>query len=96
MTRWPSLLITSLQRLSQRVYVLQILKTFCELESSKIPVKTPFESQQILFKQDSVNINWVNVRFYAPFAGSILLNAKFDGLQNKIKKRKAYGHGKCG
>jgi len=24
------------------------------------------------------------------------INAKFDGLQNKIKRRKAHGHGECG
>ena len=37
-----------------------------------VPRKTPSECQQIMFRQDSVNINWVNGRFYAQFAGSIL------------------------
>lgn len=58
--------------LGDRVYVLQILKTFCELDSSKIPLKTPYECQQMLFRQDAVSINWVNVRFYGQFVGLIL------------------------
>lgn len=58
--------------LGDRVYVLRFLKTFCELDSLKIPLKTPYECQQMLFRQDAVNINWVNVRFYAQFVGSIL------------------------
>ena len=70
--------------LDDHVYVLQILKTFCELESSKMPGKTPFKCQQILLRKDSVNINWVNVRFYSQFAGLILTQS----LIFKIKLRK--------
>ena len=51
------------QSMHGRGYVLQILKTFFELKSSKIPWKTPSECQKILFRQDSLNINWVNGRF---------------------------------
>lgn len=57
------------------VYVLQILKTFCELDSSKVLLKIPYECQQMLFRQDAVNINWVNLRFYAQFVGSILMQS---------------------
>ena len=54
------------------MYVPQIFKTFFELKSLRIPWKTPSECQKILFRQDSLNINGVNGRFYAQFAGSIL------------------------
>ena len=59
--------------LGYRVYVLQFLKPFLNLKAKKIPPKTPSECLQMLFRQDSVNINWVNGRFYAQFAGSILM-----------------------
>ena len=59
--------------------------TFCELESSKIPLKTFYECQQILFRQDPVNINLVDVGFYAQFAQSILTQSL---MVFKIKLRK--------
>ena len=37
-----------------------------------MPLKTLYECQQILFRQDSVNINWVDIGFYFLFAQSIL------------------------
>ena len=61
--------------LGDRVYVLQILKTFCALESSKMPLKTLYECR----------INWVDIGFYALFARSILTQSLMDF---KIKLRK--------
>ena len=50
-----------------------------------MPLKTLYKCQPILFRQDSVNINWVDIGFYALFARSILTQSL---MVFKIKLRK--------